>query len=189
MESSTGVMFRALVMLTCLVVIPTIAIFGKSLPDVFKTKLLGSQPAAAAFGPTGSPSQFQPMAPGAPAAMRPAAPAEFDPPMTAVPARPMPQAETAPLQAPPVVPVGYNAPATHITDRFLAAERRLRQLGATHCLLESWGNDGHFYRFRCDMAVGGNPAYARYFEATDRDPAQVIGRVLHQVETWRSQTR
>ena len=191
MESSMGVMSRALVMLTCLVVIPLIAIFGKSLPEVFKTKLLGNQPAAAATGPTGSPSQFQPMVSGPPAAVRPAAGADFGRPMTPVPDRPMPPAETAPPQARPVVPAGYNAPATDMmdtTDRFLAAESRLRQLGATHCLLESWGNDGHFYRFRCEMAVGGNPDYARYFEATDSNPAQVIGRVLRQVEVWRSQT-
>jgi hypothetical protein len=52
MQSSTGVMCRAMVMLACLVVIPLLALFGDSLPDLV-TKLLdriGSKSAAAAMG-------------------------------------------------------------------------------------------------------------------------------------------
>jgi hypothetical protein len=36
------------------------------------------------------------------------------------------------------------------------------------------------------MTVGGNPAYARYFEATDPDPLQAMARVLSEVEAWRA---
>jgi len=49
----------------------------------------------------------------------------------------------------------------------MAMQDRLRQLGATYYLLETWGNQRQFYRFYCQMAVGGNSSYTHYFEATN----------------------
>ena len=63
---------------------------------------------------------------------------------------------------------------------------RLRQLGATHCLLESWGDRKQLYRFCCKMAVQGSPNFIRYFEATDSDPVRTMAQVLQQVEAWRA---
>ena len=64
-------------------------------------------------------------------------------------------------------------------------QHRLRQLGATYYLLELWGSEGQ-YRFYCKMALGGNPDFSRYFEATDSDPLRAMAKVLAQVESWRA---
>ncbi len=117
------------------------------------------------------------------------------------PAAPMPST---------VVPAGYQTPAGSdaslppavnvagpITtteapapsDPFRSIPDRLRQLGATYYLLESWGSEPQMYRFYCKMAMGGNADYTRYFEAADADPLQAMVQVLQQVETWRGGSR
>jgi hypothetical protein len=104
-----------------------------------------------------------------------------------------------------VIPAGYQAPAdsqapraaTGLTagqngvgtvppggDPFRTTQERLKQLGATYYLLESWGNQQQMYRFYCRMAIGGNPNYTHYFEAVESDPLQAMHRVLAQVESW-----
>ncbi len=70
-------------------------------------------------------------------------------------------------------------------DRFTYIQRRLRQLGATYYLLESWGAEGEYFRFHCRMAVGGNENYTQHFEATEADALEAMARVLSEVETWR----
>ena len=69
--------------------------------------------------------------------------------------------------------------------RFTRIERRLRQLGATYYLLESWGTEGQLFRFHCRMAIGGWPHRNRYFEATDKDPLEAMEQVLQEVQLWR----
>ena len=100
----------------------------------------------------------------------------------------------------PVRPAGYSEPIVRgqapgsieepmpvpAGDEFTAMQHRLRQLGATYYLLESWGSDGALYRFHCKMAIAGNSRYTRHFEATDREPLRAIGRVLRDVEQWRA---
>ena len=78
-----------------------------------------------------------------------------------------------------------NARAASIStaDPFRYIQDRLRQLGATYYLLESWGNQQQMYRFYCKMAVGGSAAYTRCFEATNSNPLQAMRQVLQQVET------
>jgi hypothetical protein len=71
-------------------------------------------------------------------------------------------------------------------ERFTAMERRLREIGATYYLLETWGNEGELYRFHCKMAIGNNPNYTRHFEATDRDALKAMAQVLERVEAWRA---
>jgi hypothetical protein len=76
-------------------------------------------------------------------------------------------------------------PSAHLVgqpDRFTVMERRLRELGATYYLLETWGND---YRCHCKMAIANDPTHTRQFEATDTDPLRAMGRVVEQVEAWR----
>jgi hypothetical protein len=70
-------------------------------------------------------------------------------------------------------------------NSFMTMQDRLRQLGATYYLLETWGNQRQFYRFYCQMAVGGNSSYTHYFEATNANPLAAMADVLRQIEAWR----
>ncbi|MBL9081655.1 MAG: hypothetical protein JNK76_07615 [Planctomycetales bacterium] len=72
------------------------------------------------------------------------------------------------------------------TEQFTQIQQRLRALGATHYALETWGTDGQFYRFQCQMAAGHNAAYTRKFEATDSDALRTMQAVLSDVEAWKS---
>jgi hypothetical protein len=72
-----------------------------------------------------------------------------------------------------------GSPFTQIQDR-------LKQLGATYYLLETWGNQQQLYRFYCKMAVGGNSNYTHCFEHISSDPMQAMNEVLKQVENWRN---
>jgi hypothetical protein len=104
-----------------------------------------------------------------------------------------PSGGVPPLQAnnnsSPVVPVNYqtpvNAPAGAATP-FSQIQDRLKQLGATYYLLETWGNQQQLYRFYCKMAVGGNTNYTHCFEYISADPVQAMSEVLKQVEGWRN---
>jgi hypothetical protein len=257
MQSPTAVVFRALVMLACLVAIPLAAVVGKSLPEIVKGLVDGQWRghSAAACGSLTEAPRFQP----GPRADTPsgvsAQPPSRDgwPPQLQHP-QPIPSWRVAPT-TPPVVQAGYEAPARQAsrsavpgwpsgsvsreelggprpaalrvvpvhqqqsaieperrqwsapgpsqppepsnpagqvrpaTDQFTAIQARLRHLGATYYLLESWGNRAQLYRFYCKMAVGGNPNYTHYFEATDSDPLQAMTRVLRQVETWLARGR
>lgn len=78
---------------------------------------------------------------------------------------------------------GNNNPSG--ANPFMAMQDRLRQLGATYYLLETWGNQRQFYRFYCQMAVGGNSSYTHYFEATNSNPLEAMADVMRQVEAWR----
>jgi hypothetical protein len=71
------------------------------------------------------------------------------------------------------------------TGQFRHIQQRLRELGATYSLLETWGDQGQLYRFYCRMAMAGGSQLTRYFEATDADPLSAMATVLEQVETWR----
>ena len=83
-----------------------------------------------------------------------------------------------------VSPDAPNVPgAFHLdADPYVSIQERLRRLGATYYLLESWGNDRQMYRFYCKMAIGGSAAYTRCFEATDANPLQAMRQVLRQIE-------
>ena len=84
---------------------------------------------------------------------------------------------------------GYPAAAPQwpqATDQFRYILRRLRDLGATYYLLESWGAKAEYYRFHARiMAVGGSANYVRHFEATDTDALRAMARVVEEVEAWR----
>jgi hypothetical protein len=87
----------------------------------------------------------------------------------------------------PAAKTGGPATSGAATDaKFHAAELRLRELGAAHYMLESWGADNNRYRFVCEMAVAGGAGMNRFFQATDDDPWRAMDSVLHQVEDWRA---
>ncbi len=217
-------MFRALVMMVCLIAIPLAALFGSSLPDAIKALKEGRWPTLAtiAQGPAAKssttleePPKFEPAA--APMASNaamsvpsPVSPVEEGP--TQVPT-PMPLPSEPPAMAascPPdamqrpasaVVPTHYETAADPVArplrlppappqpaenDPYTRIQNRLRQLGATYYLLESWGGQQQKYRFYCKMAVGGNPNYPHVFEANDTDPLRAMSQVLQQVESWSS---
>jgi hypothetical protein len=72
--------------------------------------------------------------------------------------------------------------------QFRHVEQRLRELGATYYLLESWGSSGDRYRFYCEVALAGNTdsGHNRVFQAMDPDPLRAMKSVLDQVELWRA---
>ena len=118
-------------------------------------------------------SRLAELFPVAPPAARPAGSSTRD-------IRSAPSAPGAPMaELPPPA-------AAAAEGRVIAIEQRLRQLGSTHSLLEPWGSRGQLFRFHCKVAIGGNPNWNRYFEATDADRLRAMTRVLGEVEAWRA---
>ena len=213
MQSSPAVMLRALVMLACVVAIPLAAVFGKSMPEFFRTLFNGRWPTASAPPRASSDenSHFGPRLPTLPDVAAPtdnrALPWQQTPAWighTLDPSDPkvVQAAYESPLKAssgnapigppdhrPGALPTGPSDPATQAPatgDPFARIQDRLRQFGATQYRLEFWGSRQQLYRFSCWMAVGGNPGYTRHFEATDSDHLRAMARVLQQVEAWRT---
>ncbi len=215
MRSSAAVAGRALIMLACVVAIPTLALWGTSWSEVVKRLQDFHWPGSVDLA-TPSTSASPDEAPrGAPtnvvaATTKPSVPeplaltgtrSPYGPWSTPAGSPGQPVAATQSV----VVPVEYQAPAETpeilapfggaggqagtgvpaAADQFHAIQDRLRQLGATYYLLESWGNQQQMYRFYCKMAVGGSVQYSRCFEAAHADPLQAMGQVLRQVEAWR----
>ncbi len=90
--------------------------------------------------------------------------------------------------SPSAVAAQNSAEGTNCTVEFRRIEQRLRELGATYYLLDTWGRNGDRYRFLCRMALTGNTDLGadRIFFATDSDPLRAMQNVLQQVEQWRS---
>ena len=90
-----------------------------------------------------------------------------------------------------VTPLSGAAPARDPrveNEGFQQIERRLRELGATYYLLETWGNAGQTYRFHCKVSVAGHPNQTRHFDGTDNEPLRAMRKVLEQVEQYRAGT-
>lgn len=260
MQSSAGMVFRAIVMLACLVAVPLAALFGSSLPDLAR-EMLGERLGLVRFGASpplvGAAPGNMPIQASAPSAVGQGAmagswgannlpfaqtwpgsaptgqqnspnggamwPANHGPPEgfregAAIPVGSTVGADAlhasfeAPvgkplgfLQWPDERPSGFRSDVASVdnprkdvspvlsaaelagsVDRFSLIQRQFRELGSVYTLLETWGDQGQLYRFYCRMAIGGNPNYTRYFEATDSEPLAAMARVLEQVEVWRS---
>jgi len=198
---------RALVMLSCLIVVPALAVSGKSLPDTLKGLAdTGRRQAALILSPEAQPKP--------PAATRQAAcPAPVLPivPPRAAPTEPRQPTVAAPLSLaaggtippPSMALAAYDAPGAADADpverpgpdvgsppslpnRFAHVEQRLQAQGATYYLLESWGRGQELHRFFCRVAVADSPRYTRHFEATDVDPLVAMAEVLSEIEAWRA---
>jgi len=198
-QSSATVMFRALVMLACLVVIPVAAVVGTSLPEVVKRVLGRHWPARSSpeSSPTaergGEAPRFQPAE-----ANDPTTPAV---PPTAAPTQavagdwqpnyrqnnPQPPGHPQRVPDPAVVPAAHAAPLQ--VDPFTEIRDRLRQLGATRARLELWGSQGRLYRFCCEVSMAGSDDFTYYFEATDADHLRAMTQVLQQLEAWWARRR
>jgi hypothetical protein len=69
-------------------------------------------------------------------------------------------------------------------NKFRKVEMRLRELGATQYMLESWGASNEQYRFECRMAVGGNVVVTLHFKAIESNHWRAMVILLGQVEQW-----
>jgi hypothetical protein len=210
-QSSASIAFRALVMLAFVIGIPLAAFNGSSLPEGAKkllekawptiasaisTKTSNRLPAAPPYdaksqNPLAMPSQTLGGVSNPPGQL-----VAYNQPSFLPQRAPGDNGERLSPQASDVVPAdyqsevepcingnGYNKGQTE-ANPFMAMQDRLRQLGATYYLLETWGNQRQFYRFYCQMAVGGNSSYTHYFEATNANPLAAMADVLRQVEAW-----
>ena len=204
MQSSAAVAGRALIMLACVVGIPALALSGSSWSEMVKKLQDFRWPAildlaSASSSPsldkaprfTASNSTATPTSGSDPAKLGQVGLASPLRPMAArsdvVPAGYQAPAESAAVAVPAVEFPAENSRSTDSTaaDPFRSIQDRLRQLGATYYLLESWGSHQQLYRFYCKMAVGGNADYTRHFEATNSDPLHAMTQVLRQVVRWR----
>lgn len=87
---------------------------------------------------------------------------------------------TSSASTPAAPPVGQSP------DSFHSICHRLKELGSTYVLLESWGDGQEQFRFYCKIAIAGNPHYTYRFEATSPDPMAAMANVLRQVESWQA---
>jgi hypothetical protein len=205
MQSSTVTGARTLLMLVCMIVLPILAVVGTGWTRYFdfgpKPETGSERNLAGKALPTGAPAGNQPLVgSGQPSSavlavnsgLPPAPRWNSETSATASPAtRPnVPPASAAPAAAspPPAAPLQAGAPREmpEARDWFTAIQQRLRGLGATYYLLETWGTNGELYRFHCKMAVAGNQGFTRHFEATDSSASRAMQSVLEQVEGWRA---
>jgi hypothetical protein len=91
---------------------------------------------------------------------------------------PLPTTETDPMTAMP--------PPAVVAEQFSTIQQRLRAMGATHYVLETWGPEGALYRFQCRMSAGHHPGYTRQFEAIDDDALRVMQTVLEEIDAWKA---
>jgi hypothetical protein len=210
MQSSAGVAGRALIMLACVVGIPALAMSGTSWSELLKKfqdfrwqSILDGVSASTSTSTTAT-DEAQRSATSNPSAIPTTGFAHTTASGDSSLA-PAWQGQSVGAANSGVVPAAYQAPADLSTggptasapagqkasaatplgsDAFHTIQDRLRELGATYYLLESWGNQQQMYRFYCRMAIGGNPNYTHYFEAMESDPLQAMHQVLRQVESW-----
>lgn len=62
----------------------------------------------------------------------------------------------------------------------------LRSLDAADYTLENWGGDGQMYRFRCAVSLGANDDHTRQFEAIDANPLRAVHTVVGEVTAWQN---
>jgi len=94
----------------------------------------------------------------------------------------------APIAAPHQAaspPSGATHPLAEEGNPFEAIHQRLRTLGATSFVLESWGASNELFRFQSDVAVHDDPNFHRHFQAIHADALMAMRDVLEQVEAWR----
>ncbi|QDU59172.1 hypothetical protein [Aeoliella mucimassa] len=63
--------------------------------------------------------------------------------------------------------------------------RQLESMGVSDCSLNTWGDSGDFFRFRCSLPWISGLGTSVHFEAISEDPADAAQQVLNQVSQWR----
>ncbi len=164
--------FRAFLMLACSVAIPVLAIWGASWSGIVKKFQNFHCPAILNLA---SASPDTPSSGAAPRSASQSLPTESPSTPLLAPALPIAR---APAARPAPIPSDCGE-----------IQARLKRLGATYYVLESWGNDQQLYRFFCKMAVAGDADYVHCFEATHHNPLRAMQEVLQEVESWRGGLR
>ncbi len=196
METSNAMAFRIVAMLACLVLLPLAAVFGTSLPEVARRLLDSSGGRAGQHSDEPSRGLGSPVSPAA--SHRPKDPRVPNKPIEpSSSGLPLEGSEDPALNADCSSRIGLSdidsarsslLPEKPLfsPDAFAYIQQRLRELGARHYLLETWGIREELYRFYCKVAIGDDPDHTRYFEATHSDPLEAMARVLRDVEGWRA---
>ena len=141
-------------------------------------------PASSNFGPPSAPRWQTGSQPQPGVGVRASFEAPANPVVASAP--PPVRVQAMPAENSPRRPVGVGSAPPAGSDWFGWTQQRLRALGATYYLLETWGRQGEMYRFHCKMAIAGNPDYTKHFESTGSDAAGAMQDVLRQVEAWRA---
>ncbi|MEN6459727.1 MAG: hypothetical protein ABFC63_12440 [Thermoguttaceae bacterium] len=181
MQSSFAVGIRAVIMLACVVGIPAWAVSDASWPEVVKRFQDVRWPAFLTASST--PAAIASESPES--ATNDSAGGSSEVAQVAEPAKAAVSEQTSVVQAslvdPPSDACGLAVPPRDLRE----IQERLRKLGATYYLLESWGADQQLYRFYCKVAVAGSADYTHCFEAIHADPMLAMQQVLQRVEAWR----
>ncbi|MEA1951724.1 MAG: hypothetical protein U9N87_10085 [Planctomycetota bacterium] len=217
MQSTTTIVCRAFVMIVCLITIPLAALFGTSLPDLIQTLGWGESSVSAreqgGMAPAYSPNI--PDVAGLPDASGPRLSVADGLRCETLPL--VSDASRVP-EDPRTVPASYIEPAAASVSfenasipinsrqmatvpvvrqpaevRFEQIHKRLWRLGATF-KLESFGTSRQFYRFQCEMPLGGQsvgggsaagvPTAVQHFESTSENSLQAMETVLAEIEAW-----
>ena len=171
---------RALAMISCLVALPIVAMFGTSWLDGAASLLervwVSSATAARESAPESGTGPLKVAVANAGGTGGPFQPSRW----TA-----HPDSTGAAVDGPwPDVPPEGVSGLSGSSEPLAAMEQRLRQMGATSYRLETWGQGVRRFRFQCRVAADPTTGWARHFEATDPQPVQAVAKVLASVECW-----
>lgn len=160
---------RSILLVTCLVVVPLIAMFSHRIPPAARAAV-GQWLRDVSRGSRSAAVTAVPQAAGVPPAAEPG----VRPAVAAVPA----------AEGPRVVPVAAVVP---VTDALVAAEHesleRLRALGAVAIDCRPLpGAGGHIAS--CRVPVDGEGQLERVFQALGTDPAAAADKLLGDVSAW-----
>jgi hypothetical protein len=207
--SSVVVVFRAMVMLACLLAVPVLAMTqgeavwrAKQAVKRFVHRVTAEN-TVEGVGQAGTAPHPQPTA-------TPSSPIGHDPDPGPEPAEylpvkylpePIEEASMEPLQPGPLAsqpvprkqetgPLDSEQPgpapqAVNATAHWQQKALPLQHLGAVEYVLEKWGASGELYRFRCEVAVAGAESYRKHFEAVHSDGGRAVERVVEAVRSWR----
>jgi len=194
-QFSAVTIFRAIVMIGCLVIIPLVAIFGTSLPGVFKDKkpdrAAQTRRDARNVSPAQGGSANVQTTLWRPSKVTGSIHVDFQMPI---------DAEGRTLKNTNVAATHHKRLSVHndttrtrrkessqaSKDLCAQIEHRLRELGASYYRLEYWEAEGMLYRFQCNVPMDDSTQRSRLFQATDEDRTRAMQRVLEQVESWQS---
>ncbi|MEM8944556.1 MAG: hypothetical protein AAGD11_05170 [Planctomycetota bacterium] len=62
----------------------------------------------------------------------------------------------------------------------------LRSLNVAEYTLENWGESGQLFRFRCAVTLGSSDDHTRQFDAIDVDPLRAVQQVVGNVTAWQN---
>lgn len=98
-----------------------------------------------------------------------------------------PQFSLASANVPATAPQTPNSEVDQQLSRQLEPHLTLlRSLNAAEYTLENWGGAGQLYRFRCAVSIGTTDDHTRQFEAIDADPVSAVREVVGEVTAWQN---